>query len=293
MTGSNTNPTGPTAARRRTRRAFLAGVAAATTGLAGCFGTSDGGATGPKNGDDLPSDSDPDDGYPPAFEDTPTSRSVNTDAFDTTTVEGTAVPLAPVEDVYYWYARREARFVDARGPSSYDRSHVFGAVLSPAPNGTEGSGGDPVDQWPKDARVVCYCSCPHHLSSLRAASLLSEGYRNVFVIDEGFREWHDRNYPVAGQRTERLPPIRVVEGRTDAAFAGETAWARHLGSGQREATRIRSDGAYRLELPFAGVTDSSVVAVRTPAYRVEAPLGELTAGTLTGRDAAGRGTAGQ
>ena len=288
MTFPSTSSSEPTSARRQTRRAFLTGVAAASAGLAGCFGGTDGAATGPKNGDDLPRDQDPDDGYPPTFEAAPTSQSVNPDSFETTEVDGVSVPLAPVEDVYYWYASRDARFVDARGPSSYDRSHVFGAVLSPAPNGTEGNEPDPVDQWPKNDRIVCYCSCPHHLSSLRAASLLSNGYKNVFVIDEGFREWHDRNYPVAGQSAESLPPIRVIEGRTDAAFAGETVWARHLRSGQREATRIGTDGGYRLELPFADVTDSSVVAVRTPSYRVEAPLGELTADTVTGRGAAGR-----
>lgn len=271
------------------RRAVLSAGGATLVGLAGCLKlTGEADVNGPKNGDDLPQDRTPDDGYPPEFEQMPEERSIDVDSFETADVEGTAVPLAPIEDAYYWYARGEARFVDARGSSSYEQSHVYGAVLSPAPDGGERKS-DPVEQWPKGDRIVCYCSCPHHLSSLRASDLLSKGYETVLVVDEGFREWHDRNYPLAGSQVESLPPIRVIEGRTGAAFAGQSAWARHPPSGQREATPIAADGTYRLELPFSDVTDSSVIAVNTPAYRVEAALGELTADVVTSSDADGIG----
>ena len=248
---------------------------------AGCLGSDS--LTGPKHGDDLPPDQNDEDGYPPPFDDEPTERSINPNEFDTTRVNGVAVPLAPIDDVYYWYARREARFVDARSDAAFRRSRVFGAVLSPA---TEGLPDDPVDDWPQSDRIVCYCSCPHHLSSMRAASLVENGYEEVYVIDEGFREWHARDYPVAGSDVTTVPEVHAIDGRTDTAHAWETAWARHRPSGQREATPIRDDGTYRLELSFFDVTDASMIVVETPAYTVEAPLGELTAGVVTGTNAA-------
>jgi rhodanese-related sulfurtransferase len=239
-----------------------------------------GGTEGPKKGDDLPSDPNPRDGYPPEFDQKPEKRDIDTSSYGTTRESGVDVPLAPIKDVYYWYARGEARFVDARSEASYRDSHVYGAVLSPAPSGFPD--GDPVVDWPTGDRIVAYCACPHHLSSMRASTLIDEGYENVFVIDEGYREWYANNYPIAGAGSNSLPQLQVIEGRTDPAFAGEKAWARHRESGQREVTNIAEDGSYELHLTFADVTHTSPIAVETPAYTVEAPLGELTADLVTG-----------
>lgn len=256
-------PTAPTS-----RRAFLAGTAATGSALlGGCLGS------GPNSGSKGETD-----GYPPKFEQTPEKRSVDTSSFGTTTVEGTEVPLAPIDVTYYWFRRRAARFVDARGDYSYERSHILGAVLSPAPDGGKS---DPVDDWPKGDRIVCYCSCPHHLSSLRAASLIEDGYEEVYVIDEGFREWHDRDYPMAGSKVTTQASVHRIEGRTDPADAGESAWAWHDATGQREATRIAADGSYLLELPFSGVSLDSTIRVRTPSYELQAPLERLVSVVVT------------
>ena len=140
---------------------------------------------------------------------------------------------------------------------------------------------DPIDDWPLTDRIVCYCGCPHHLSSLRAASLIGEGYEDVYVIDEGFWEWYDRDYPMAGSQIDVRPSLRVVTGVADARFAGETVWIRHPPSGQTEAGPIAPDGSYRLELRFADVADDSVLVVETPGYSVSAPLSELARGVVT------------
>ena len=269
------------------RRAALRLAGATMAGLAGCIGLQDGSTVtppdetvvGPRQGDDLPADDTPGDGYPPSFETTPAERQIDASSFDTKTVDGHDVPLAPFQAVYYWYARGEARFADARGSTSYGNSHIYGAVLSPAPDGREN---DPVIDWPKGDRIVCYCGCPHHLSSMRAASLMDDGYEEVYVIDEGFWDgWYNRGYPIAGSEVQSRPAVWVIDGVADLTYAGATAWARHGPTGQREATDIGPDGRFQLELRFADVTGDSVVEIETPGYRVEAPLDELTGTVVT------------
>ncbi|CQR52917.1 MULTISPECIES: rhodanese-like domain-containing protein [Haloferax] len=300
--------------RQSSRRRFLQLTGAATiAGLAGCSsGSSDETTTttrtttsastqttqtttaapenqmrGPREGDDLPTDSKPSDGYPPEFDTVPEERSIDTSAYDTLTreVQGVTVevPLVPIEDAYYWYARGEARFVDARSETGYEVSHIFGSVLSPAP---DGRALDPTSDWNEADRVVTYCHCPHHLSSLRAAMLLSTGFENVYAIDEGFQSWLDRNYPLAGSDTNRDYTVRTIEGETNRLDAGETAWAFHPQTDQVEATEIESDGTYTLELKFVQVDAQSTIQVETPSYAIQAPLSELTSGTVT----AGTGT---
>lgn len=249
-----------------TRRSFAAGSVAL---LGGCIGGSSDGAdttTGVEAGTTTGTG-------------TGGTGTVDPGSFERITVEGTRVPLAPVDVTHRWYRDDAARFADARGEQSYERSHVEGAAWSPAPDGRPS---DPVASWPKDARIVCYCGCPHHLSSLRAAALIENGYENVYVIDEGFWEWDERGYPVAGANVDLDPPLREIRGMTDASHAGESAWAWHDPTGQREATRIGDAGEYLLELRFTDVTLDSTVRVETPAYEVRASLGDLLDATVTG-----------
>lgn len=272
------------------RRSLLSLAGGALTAVAGCLAGPDTGSpartrmevSGPVQDDDLPPDPDPTDGFPPSFDTTPSEREIDVDGFDTERTDGQDVPLAPADVVYYWYARGEARFADARSETAYGRSHIYGAVLSPAP---DGGAADPVADWPRDDLIVCYCGCPHHLSTQRAADLLANGYQSVIVIDEGFWDgWYDREYPIAGDDVQSKPAPWVIDGVTDPSHAGGTAWARHAPTGQREAARIGQDGRFRMVLRFAGVGRDSVLAVETPAYRVEAPLGRLAETTVTAPD---------
>ena len=247
------------------RRTFLASSALATA-VAGCLG-----------GDGDEDAESATDGYPPESDDPPEPMEVDTDRFERIEVEGQRVPLAPVDVTHNWYARRAARFADARGEGQYERARVRGAAWSPA----GGRDDDPVESWPTGDRIVCYCGCPHHLSSIRASDLLAAGYEEVYVIDEGFYEWLDRGYPVEGEEVEAQAAARVVRGRTDAAYAGDPVYATHEPTDQREAAFVDGDGRYELTLRFAGVDDGSEVRIDAPDYTVVAPLARLTDGVVT------------
>jgi rhodanese-related sulfurtransferase len=224
------------------RRTLLASAGVALGGVAGCLGGSGGSAE-------------------------------NLGGYDSTTTDGRSVPLAPLSDAFEWYESGRARFVDARSRAAYRRSHVEGAVWSPARDGRERD--DPVAEWAPDTLVVTYCGCPHHLSSMRAAALVDAGYERVAALDEGFWAWQDAGHPVVGGAPNHEPTLRVVEGRTDPSFAGEWAWARHDPSGQREVTPIDADGSYALKVRFADVASGESIRISTPDYELSAPIGSL------------------
>ncbi|KTG08386.1 hypothetical protein AUR64_19335 [Haloprofundus marisrubri] len=238
---------------------------------------------GPRNGDDLPEETAPLDGYPPEFETTPAERTVDTGRFPANRVRRDSgvvnVPLVPADVAYYWYARGEARVVDARSAAAYDVSHVFGAVQSIAPEGLERN--DPVADWPKSDRIVIYCDCPNYLSSQRAATLIENGFTNVYAIEEGYRAWVDREYPMAGSDTDRTVEVRTISGQTDPQYADEGAWAYHEASGQQEASKIEADGSYELELRWVDVADGDEVTVETPGYTITDTLGAITSAEIT------------
>lgn len=259
------------------RRTFLTASAVSLSAVAGCLGDGGGGGGEPSA---TPEDGNVD-GYPPEFEDQPDERNIDTSSFGTVEENGVQVPLAPVDVAHYWHKRGEARFADARSESQYEASHIYGAVLSPASEGNRSSD-DPVGDWPKDDKIVCYCGCPHHLSSIRASQLIQNGFENVYVIDEGFWEWHDRDYPMRGADISSNPESWVIDGEVAGAFGGENAWARHRPSGQVESTDIADGGSYELHLKFHEVGPDSTVEVETPAYTVEGKLADLASGTVQG-----------
>lgn len=262
------------------RRRYLAALGI-TTGLAGCFGFGGNDGAGTRASAACDGDNQTD-GCPPAdvVDGAKTPAAVDTSSFDTLTRNGTTIPLVPIDVAYDWYQARAARFADARGRRSYLAAHVRGAVLSSVrtPLGQVGD-------WPKDDFIVTYCGCPHHLSSMRAETLINAGYEEVYALDEGFGEWFDRQYPMRGQRVAHRPPKRLIRGTTDPADAGGDAWAWHDPTGQREAAPIAGDGSYELQLHFRDVTDESQIRVETPSYTVNAPLGELTSDRVTPADA--------
>lgn len=202
-------------------------------------------------------------------------------SFETLPMKGESIPLVPTDTAYDWYTKDKARFVDARGKAAYQYTHIKEAVLSPAPNGRMQN--DPVEGWPKSTKIITYCACPHHLSSLRAANLIKQGYKNVYALDKGIRHWMKMGHPIAGTRTKQLPEIKTIVGATDPQYASDTAWAYHRASGQREATGIESNGDYRLDLPFYDVTGQSPIEVVTPSYTIEKPLSKLMRGKITAK----------
>ena len=206
---------------------------------------------------------------------TPTDHAVDPSSFETVEENGQTVGLIPVVDAYQWHSEGAARFVDARGETAYEQSHIAGAVNSPATTDPEPG---PTADWATDATVVTYCGCPHHLSVLRASQLKERGFETVYAIDEGFWAWHDRGYPVEGSNVTETPQSVEISGTLDASLAGEEVWAVHEPTAQREATEVASDGSYTMHLRFYGVDTDSRITLRTPDWTREVRLGELTAG---------------
>ena len=270
------------------RRAYLAasgtGALAALTGCLGVLGSGSSSVKHVGNLDadfaanaDLPADDDPSDGYSPQYGD-PETRSVDESRFGALDVNGESVTLVPVDVSHYWHQQGAARFVDARGLSQYKNSHIYGAVNSPATRNSQGGG---ISGWSEDDRVVCYCGCPHHLSSIRAAGLQKAGFTDVYALDEGFLgrpdSWSDQEYPMAGTRFAGGNQARVqqwtISGAVDSRYAGEYVWA--TAGRQYEAAPVRSDGSYELHLKFANVSADTPVRIRTPTDSVERPLGRV------------------
>jgi len=82
-------------------------------------------------------------------------------------------------------------FADARAASDYSGSHITGAISVPFYR---------VDAYlpelPKERFVITYCACPHAESGAAATVLRARGYPRVAVLDEGFKVWRSRGYPV-------------------------------------------------------------------------------------------------
>lgn len=287
--------------RRRALQTF--GVTALGT-LTGCLGGSTGGESTPvsttappttdhpgsgidhpgtleatiaTNGD-YPTDDSPADGYPPSFDDSPSAPAADPSTYETVEVNDETVRLAPIDDVIDWYYRGEARFVDARGIGQYRNAHVYGAVNSPA---VFESRGGPVPGWPTDERIVTYCGCPHHLSSIRAAGLQKVGVDEVYALDEGFLgqsdSWKEQDYPMAGEifvedDDTTLRTARVT-GTVDSSYAGSYVWA--SAGRQYEAAPIDADGSYEIHLRVYGLDSEATVEVRTPDSIETHPLSAL------------------
>ena len=218
-------------------------------------------------------DLDPFDGYPPLPLKVPPKQFFDSTTFDVAKVNSQTIPLSPLKTVYNWHQRGEARFVDSRSQTQYERSHILGSILSPAPSGIGSS--DPTFDWPKNDRIVAYCGCPLHLSTLRAASLLNSGFTNVYVLKDGFWDWHDKRYPLAGTDLNTAPRTWTIHGKTDPSFSGKTVWIRELQSGQVEATMIQTNGEFTSEIRFSNISPTTSISIEAPHRTIVSPLSSL------------------
>ena len=53
---------------------------------------------------------------------------------------------------------------------------------------------------PKSGRVVLYCDCKTYDVADRAVFLEYRGFRNIFIMPEGYQGWIKRNYPLETPR---------------------------------------------------------------------------------------------
>jgi cytochrome c oxidase cbb3-type subunit 3 len=108
-----------------------------------------------------------------------------------------AFPATTSADVIKGELDKKAKMaiLDARAPSDYMRDHITGAVSVPFYDP------DPyLSDLPKDAWLVCYCSCPHAESRGLAQALMSKGFAKVTVLDEGLPYWKSRGYGTEASR---------------------------------------------------------------------------------------------
>jgi cytochrome c oxidase cbb3-type subunit III len=99
--------------------------------------------------------------------------------------------------------RRRFVIIDARPASDWRTTHITGAVSIPYYRLER------IDEVPKDAWVVAYCACPHHLSGVVVDSLRARGCPRAFVLDEGILEWERRGYPIVAAPGAALPPAEA------------------------------------------------------------------------------------
>jgi rhodanese-related sulfurtransferase len=208
-----------------------------------------------------------------------TTTAANEFDYETTITDGVAVPLVPVADAIEWYQADDVVFADARSRTAFESAHVTDSVFSPAPDGQDVE--DPVEARSSDTRVVTYCGCPHHLSSLRAASLIAAGYAHTYALDEGFHAWVDQGHPVEGSAVDSQPAAYTISGQLSDPDRDARVWAWHDPSGQREMTPVEADGSFALTLHFYDLTPDSPIRLVGPDSEVTQPLGDLTGTTVT------------
>lgn len=230
--------------------------------------------------EDYPADEDPDDGYPPEFENRPEPMEFDADSFPTAReqVDGSTVevPLVPLDVAHNLYMRREARTIDARAETGYEVSHVLGAVRSLRSGGDD----DATADWPKSDRVIAYCHCPIHYSVRRAAHLIDEGFEEVYALQGGYQAWKVADYPTDGEGVPSTAKTWTIDGETDASDGGGVAYVYHSATDQVAGAEIDSDGTYSLEFAFRSVSGSDTVTVGTPSYEVEGSVKSFAGGTV-------------
>jgi rhodanese-related sulfurtransferase len=136
---------------------------------------------------------------------------------------------------------------DVRGDLSYNELHIKGALSKPIPITPA-----LVMGIPKDAKIVTYCGCPHHLSSIGAEQLTKLGYTDVHVLDEGFWYWKDKNYPMAkgkDAKNVKLSELNISGNLMKDAqpVSGKDIYIKHMKTGQLEATRTDKNGFYDMK----------------------------------------------
>lgn len=191
------------------RRAYLASVASAATLVAGCTASASEHYQGIVDPDPSVSQT----GLAPDPVEVP-SREVDESQLETyvaTNDASTTVRMVPLDIAYYWYNTRKARFIDARTAQQYEEHHIKGAEFSPAPHGGDD---DPVTDWGENERIIVYCTCPHHLSGIRAGNLLEDGFTGAYVLGPGMKPWAENDYPTGGSvktKTEFVDDYSNVE----------------------------------------------------------------------------------
>jgi rhodanese-related sulfurtransferase len=103
-----------------------------------------------------------------------------------------SIDTLPVERVKKLLdAGEKISFIDMRPLQEFQRDRLPGARSVPTAEVTSR-----FNEIPKSGRVVLYCACPVADIADRAVFLEYRGFRNIFVMPEGYAGWVKRGYPV-------------------------------------------------------------------------------------------------
>ncbi len=86
-------------------------------------------------------------------------------------------------------------FIDLRPAKDFQEKRIPGARSIPLAEVASR-----FNEIPKSGRVVLYCDCKPYDVADRAVFLEYRGYRNIFVMPEGYAGWVKRGYPLETTR---------------------------------------------------------------------------------------------
>ena len=86
-------------------------------------------------------------------------------------------------------------FVDLRPTKEFQQNRLPGARSIPLAEVA-----NRFNEIPKSGRVVLYCDCKPYDVADRAVFLEYRGYRNIFIMPEGYTGWVKRGYPIETNR---------------------------------------------------------------------------------------------
>lgn len=100
------------------------------------------------------------------------------------------------EDALQHFHENSAVFVDARSPEAYRQGHIPGAVNLPDPQFDDFFGSF-FEQIDPATFLITYCEGEHcPLSGSLAQKLRDAGYEKVYVLNNGWGQWKQRELPV-------------------------------------------------------------------------------------------------
>jgi rhodanese-related sulfurtransferase len=86
-------------------------------------------------------------------------------------------------------------FIDLRPAKEFQQNRLPGARSIPIAEVASR-----FNEIPKSGRVVLYCDCKPYDVADRAVFLEYRGYRNIFIMPEGYSGWVKRGYPLETTR---------------------------------------------------------------------------------------------
>jgi len=88
-------------------------------------------------------------------------------------------------------AGEKLTFVDMRPAKEYQQTRLPGAKSLPIAEVANRFG-----EIPKTGRVILYCDCKPYDVADRAVFLEYRGFRNIFIMPEGYAGWVKKGYPL-------------------------------------------------------------------------------------------------